>query len=184
MLDEDDREGLKQYWTEWAPGFAASLGYVIDTDGTPFARLSYAMAEAACDVWLTIDARREKMDRHDRKPTRTPPEPSAPIASPKSSTAPIATFEAIAETILENPRLAVGVSTKQSSRTSLRLLRETHGPIVPAAVTRVAITEFLNLLSQRPAALPLKERRLPLRDLAALYADRPLVPRLSPKTLA
>jgi integrase len=184
MLEEDDREGLKQYWTEWAPGFAASLGYVIDTDGTPFARFSYAMAEAACDIWLTIDARREKVDRLDGRPTRTPPEPPAPIATPQLTTAPSATFEAIAESILGNPRHAVGISTKQSSRTSLRFLREAHGPIIPAAVTRVAITEFLDLLAQRPAALPLKERNLPLRELASLYTDRPQVPRLSQKTLA
>ena len=183
MLRDKDRQGLIAFWTEWAPSFAASLGYMIDAAAPQFGLLSIALGEAACNVWLTIDARRDDMQRYDGKSTETPPEPPRPQSVPTRPGASSLTFEAIAESILTNARAAISATTRQGSRTALRLLREARGPITPEGLTRLAVTEWLDLMAQRPAKVPRVHRDLPLPKLAALYADKPEVPRLSPKTM-
>lgn len=90
-------------------------------------------------------------------------------------------FEAIAKAILDNPRQAIGESTKESAATALRFFRETHGTPTPAKITRSMVSSWLDLLAERPARLPHKHRDMPLRDVVALYKDQE-VARLSPKT--
>lgn len=61
---------------------------ITDTDGIPFARFGDAMAKAARGVWLTIDLRRETLDRLDGKPPRPPPDPHAPTSALRRFTPP------------------------------------------------------------------------------------------------
>ena len=188
MLRVRDQEGLVALWRDWAVSFAATLGFRLDPTSAPFARLCVKLGEGAIDLWLSIDARgaqygEESTERLDQKSSDTPPEPIRPESATRSPAAPGDSFEAIAEAILTgalNPRSA---TTQQSARTALRFLRETHGPIQPAALTRKAVTEWLTLLAQRPFPLPHSEQLATLRDLAARYANRPDMPRLSAKTL-
>lgn len=183
LLRERDRQGLVAFWGEWAPNFAASLGYMIDPATPQFGLLSIALGEAACNLWLTIDARRDEMQRYDGKSTETPPEPHRPQSAQIPPKAASQTFEAIAESILTNTRAAISATTQQGARTALRLLREARGPITPEGLTRLAVTEWLDLMAQRPAKVPRVHRDLPLPELVALYMDRPEVPRLSSKTM-
>ena len=188
MLRKKDQKGLVALWRDWGLAFAATLGYRLDPTAPPFARLCVKFGESACDLWLSIDARGAQYDedgteRLDKKPSETPPAPTRPESAARSPTAPGDSFETIAEAILSGALNPPSVSTQQSARTALKFLRETHGPITPAALTRKAVTEWLALLAQRPFPLPKSERLLPLRDLVALYANRPDTPRLSAKTL-
>jgi hypothetical protein len=186
MLREKDRQGLIVFWTEWAPSYATSLGFMIDPASPQFGNFAIAMGEAACNTWLTIDARRDDTQRLDGKSIETPLPPLAPqIASTAGNTPNEAgeSFDAIANAILANPREAISPSTRQGAQTALRFLMEALGPVAPAAITRRAVTDWLDLMAQRPARLPRAQRAATLRELATLYADRPEVPRLSPVTL-
>lgn len=183
LLTDRDRDGLVGLWGGWIEGFALSQGYRIQPTGQPFTQLCTEFAKAACDIWLTIDARREGEKRPDGKPLDTPPLPQRAKEAFAAPMTPAATFDSIAETILTSTRQPVGISTQQAARTALKSLKDVHGPITPAAMNRRAITEWLDLLSQRPAVLPRSERLLSLRDVVARYANRPAVPRLAPKTL-
>lgn len=91
-------------------------------------------------------------------------------------------FVAIAETLLLNPRLNIGQSTKEAARTALRFFRETHGKLRPNAITKAVVTEWLDLLAMRPSKLPKAERALALRKLVAMYDGRDDTPRLNPNT--
>jgi hypothetical protein len=93
-------------------------------------------------------------------------------------------FEAIAQGILNSPRHPIGPSTKQMSATALRFFREAFGGPVPSAIKKDMVSQWLDLLTQRPRKLPADQRRTPLRELVALYADKPDVKRLAPKTMA
>ena len=186
MLREKDRQGLIAFWAEWTPGYATALGFMVDPASPQFGNLAIAMGEAACNTWLTIDARRDDTQRLDGKSTETPPTPLPPRLACAVSLPAVGageSFDAIANAILANPREAISPSTRQGAQTALRFLMEALGPVTPAALTRRAVTEWLDLMAQRPARLPRAQRAATLRELATLYADRPEVPRLSPVTL-
>src|SRR3546814_6116280 len=76
----------------------------------------------------------------------------------------------------------VGQSSIESWSTALRFFRETHGTPKPGEITRKMVTEWLELMAQRPPRLHREERNVPLRELVAWYADRRDVERLSSKT--
>jgi integrase len=183
MLKDRDREGLVAFWTDWAPEFAKSLGFLIDPRTKQFGELCIALGEAACNLWLSIDARHDDVKRLDGKSTDTPPEPLRPKSVLIEPDAPSITFETIAESILTNVREAVSATTQQGSRTALRLLREAVGPIKPKGLTRLVVTEWLDLMAQKPAKVPRAHQALSLPQLVALYADKPGVLRLSGKTI-
>lgn len=93
-------------------------------------------------------------------------------------------FEAIAQALLNSTRHNISVSTAQASATALRFFREAFGPLPPRKITKALVTEWLDLLSYRPAKLPVDERSVPLRELVQRYEGRKDVPRLTPKTLS
>ncbi len=183
MLEEGDDEGLMELWRDWALPFAAMLGHRVDPSSKAFTRLCVELGKSACEIWLSLEARRDRTLRLDKKSADTPPDPTRPESIARSPADIGDSFETIAETILTSTRLPVSVTTQQAARTALRFLREAHGLIKPAALTRKAVTEWLDLLAQRPFPIPRNERQLPLRELAARYANRPKTPRLSAETL-
>jgi len=83
---------------------------------------------------------------------------------------------------LQTPGLNIGQSTQEAARTALRFFRETHGYLRPAAITKAIVTEWLDLLAQRPSKLPKADRSLKLRTVVAKYMDRDDIPRLNPNT--
>lgn len=186
MLREKDRQGLIAFWTEWTPSYATALGFMIDPASPQFGNLAIALGEAACNTWLTIDARRDDAQRLDGKSIETPPMPRPPqsaLTPNDDSKEAGESFDAIASALLANPREAISPSTRQGAKTALRLLMEALGPVTPAALTRRAVTGWLDLMAQRPARLPRSQRGATLQELAAHYAERPEVPRLSSVTL-
>lgn len=187
LLEDFDLDGLVAYWGEWAQAFSNSLGYTFDPRTPAFANLCRALGEAACQLWLAIDRRNDGFD------AETPKEPKRPVPSADGDLgdtgdhATTAThgrsFEEIALGIINNPAVAtLGEGVREHVRTALRFLREVHGSLRPAQVTRAAITELLDLMAQRPTKLRGADRALSLPELAERYRDRPEVPRMSGRT--
>jgi integrase len=188
---EDSREALSRYqgealravWGDWPRQYASDMGYPIDPKDPSLGQLVEAIATAACELWLALD-RRADASRGDGEPVASPPIPVAPAVADRTLGAADDTknsFAAIAQAILNSPRLGVTISTRQSSAASLRFFRETHGSPTPAKITRAMVAEWLDLLAQRPAKLPKSDRALPLREVVELYQSRGGV---KPKPLA
>lgn len=94
------------------------------------------------------------------------PVPPAPVrlARPVVSLAPPApseSFEAIVDQLLESKRKPMSPTTKESVRTALRLFREANGRPTPQEITVRMVAQWLDLLAQRPAALPPVHRGTP-----------------------
>lgn len=187
LLADFDLEGLVEYWGDWALGFAQTLGYTLDPKTTDFADLCRAVGESACQLWLALDRRN---DGHDAS---TPNEPSAPLRTVepqlnqlRASTNHASTGRTFEDIVLQmisgsaTNTLKEGV--REHARTCLRFIREVHGRPTPAQLTRLAVTEVLDLMAQRPTKLRGKEQAMSLRELAELYANRPEVPRMSGRT--
>jgi integrase len=184
MLTGYAGEALADYWGAWAIGYAASMGYVLSPSDPEFGKYLEAVAAAACRLWLAVD-RRNDAQMGEGTPVDTPPLPSRPEAlgsGIRPSGDAQNTFEAIACSILESPRQDIGISTKQSAATALRLFREACGTPTPAKITRAVVSEWLDLMAQRPRQLPKRQGGLTLREVVQLYGERSDVPRLSPKT--
>jgi hypothetical protein len=167
-----------------ALAIAEGQGWRLDTASEAFGTLDYMLLKVA------IEATEVQIGRSSGAPVPTPeapPAPSAPLRHIGRSTPPSEpsrSFQEVAEAILINPRMEVGAATVQTTRTALRFFRETHGPdIQPRAITRRHVSEWLDLLAQRPAPIQANERSLPLRDLVARYADKPEARRITGKTL-
>lgn len=115
----------------------------------------------------------------------TPEAPQRPFQSLKE---PIAakpaclSFDAICRAYMDNERIPVSESSKESIRTALRFFKDAHGDPSPEAIDALTVNTWLELVATRPAKLPADERALPLRVLQDRYRGRPDVPRLSPKT--
>ncbi len=184
MLTEYAGGALAEYWGAWAIGYAASQGYVLSPSDPEFGKYLEAIAAAACRLWLAVD-RRNDAQMGEGIPVDTPPLPSRPEAlgsDIRPSGDAQNTFEAIACAILESPRQDIGVSTKQSATTALRLFREACGSPTPAKITRAMVSDWLDLMAQRPRQLSKRQGGLALREVVALYGERSDVARLSPKT--
>lgn len=178
LLAGYDSAGLVTFWQDWVCDYARALGYVVNPSDPNFASLCQAMGEAACTLWLALDK------RIDDTPVETPlpadkPEVSKPSSSPVASI----TLQAAADEIMASKIEPVKHSTVSQWNSALRFFREAHGTPSTSTVTRQMVTEWLELLAQRPSKLPASECGLPLRDVAALYAGVEGVPRLVKKTL-
>lgn len=180
LLEAYDADGLVEYWREWACGFADALGYLLSPTDPQFRALSKALGEAACEVWLAVDKR---IDDHA---VATPAPPTRPIERQVTTTSVRTkgpTFQSIADTIMESVLEPIGPSTVSSWSTALRFWREVHGTQAANSIDRLMVTEWLELLKQRPASLEKSERRLALRDVVQRYEARADVERVSLKTL-
>ena len=77
----------------------------------------------------------------------------------------------------------VSRTTEQGWNTALRFWREVHGEMPCQAITRRKVSEWLELLSQRPAGIPKDEDRLPLPVLVDRYEGSSKVKRIAGKTV-
>lgn len=177
---EGDTDEIVEHWSKSAEGLLANRRFVRDPqDAVGFERLCKALNAGAVDY--APDALAALGG--SIVPAPPPPSPPSSLEGPKSSgAAEGVSFEDIAEKILENPLRKVGPATKQAARTALRFFREGFLKPVPARITKAAVTDWLQLLGQRPAKLPAAHRELLLKDVVELYRDQD-VPRLTHKTL-
>lgn len=185
MLSAYGGAALNDYWREWSLSYAAAMGYTIDPAAPEFTIYLEAMADAACRLWLAIDSRDDMQRGEGEVVADTPSLPAHPEASDiaaKPTGEALKTFEAIANAVLTSPRQDIGASTRQSAATALRFFREVCGTPTPSKITRAMVSEWLDIMAERPSRLPERHRHLPLRDLVELYRGRSEVPRLTPKT--
>jgi integrase len=182
-----DLDAIQEIWGDAALSHARGLGFHIDAAAPEFARYVKGIHDAQIETWEAI------MDRLSGLDIPTPAEPTAP---PKAAPGPALevraaatatdgqSFQAIVEGLFEATRRPMSETTKEGVRTALRLFRETHGTPRPGEITRAMVSDWLDLLVQRPSKLPIADRAAPLPGLVEKYRDRPDVPRLSPKTIA
>lgn len=135
-----DLGGIVTEWGAAVEALAASKGYCFDRSDPAYPQLCRAINDAAILACGTV------LDRLGGEVLPTPPEPlhparpQAPLARDAAPASPVATFEAIAEGLLTNVRAPASATTRQGSRTALRLLRGALGPITPEGLTRLAVT--------------------------------------------
>jgi integrase len=172
---------IVEYWESEAGRLLASQNIDLDpADPDRLDDLCYALNTAAIRVGTECLARLKGKGTIDTPETpQRPPEGlvEAPAARPSSLP-----FDALSRAYMDNKRMAVSASTKESIRTALRYLEEVHSKPTPEAITRSAVAQWLDLMSQRPASLPRDERGLPLPLLASRYRDSAAIPRMSAAT--
>jgi integrase len=170
-----DMDALVSAWSEQAGTLASESGYVVDTTSTAFRDLCRALNDTA------VVTHEEALRLLDGQVVPIPPAPTAPIRHSKATKAGQTVKEIMLE-LIDKPRLNFKEPTKERVRGGLRFLVEAVGDLRPGELTRERVTVFLDLLAQRPAKLPKEDFRLALPKLAARYADRADVPRLTQKT--
>lgn len=180
LLETYDGEGLAEYWGDWACDFADALGYLVSRSDPQFTALAKALGEAACEVWLAVDKR---IDDHSVATPASPTRPVQSITTSKSVRSAGHIFQFVADTIMQSALEPIGPSTISSWSTALRFWREVHGTPAVNTIDRLMVTEWLELLRQRPAKLDKPERKLPLREVIERYEERSEVERVSLKTL-
>lgn len=105
------------------------------------------------------------------------------VTQRKSSDSRAATMQSLAEVLMRNKADPIGRPTQESWRTALRQWSETYGDLQADNITRRIVSEWLDLLAQRPTGLPRKLEQVPLPELVARYATDKQVRRLSGKTV-
>lgn len=165
---------------EDASALSVRHGLLIDPDSPDFVRLCFALLEA--EMSLT-DVR---MARSSGKPVATEdvaPRPAPLVPSAKATKGPSEdSFPTIVERLLTNITDPISGTTQQGTRTALRFWRETHGELKPSEIKRHHVTQYIEMLLQRPARLPSSEQGLSIGKVIEKYQGRD-VPRLSGKTI-
>lgn len=170
-----DLDGLLDFWGEEAGCIAEAGGYRLDDNGEPLIRLCRALNEAAIRAG---EVRRQRLSG-DLLPTPAPPVQPALVVRVEPHAK---SFAELVEEELERPSFTAGHSTKEATRTALRLWVELHGASTPESITRAQVSEYIDALVECPVVRG-KERALPIKDLIDRYAGRE-GPRLSEKTQA
>jgi len=176
-----DLEAIKRLWGSFALERAAGLGLRVSPNDPAMNSLLKTFHDGLIATWEALLARLDGVD------VPTPAEPPALHRPAKAQPAPISgdgSFQAIVEGLFTATRNPMTETTKEGVRTALRFFRETHGTPTPAEITRAMVHDWLDLVAQRPARVPLADRRVPLPELVEKYHDRPEVARLSAKTVA
>ena len=175
-----DRALLADIFGPTVDGLIADEGLRLDPDDP---EIRPKLIWALCAVLVSAAEDFEKQWEGYAPPI--PPRPARPVPrAPAEPSEQRESFEAIVEALLESPTNPASPTTKEAVRTALRFFRETHGTPSPSAINRALVADWLELLVQRPAKLLGHEVRLPLPQVVALYADRPDVARLAPKTVS
>lgn len=178
---EGDADEAVPFWGPHAQRLLDAQGLVLDPDDTAsFGELCLALNNAA--VAASADAMTRL--RHGDQ-IAIPPDPVRPTGggSPAASTTEGLSFDGVVELILDSPVHKLSETTKETTRTALRYFREAFENIAPKSITRKVVTEWLNLLVQKPRDPRPGDRRLKLPDLVKRYEGEQDVRRLSGKTV-
>lgn len=176
---ENDLEAMEEHWGPQLDALLEEEGYRLDPkDEEARDRLLWALNETA------LKAKKPAKKILRGKLVDIPSAPNRPTRKARDvPAAPEDSFESIVEKLLENKTAPVSATTKESVRTALRFFRETCGTPTPTQITRAMVSDWLEMLAQRPSSLPKDQRGLPLPKLVDLYREEHDVPRLSQKTL-
>lgn len=186
LLGMMDQAGLVDYWRDWTLQFAQGLGYDLNPATEMFGKLCCAIGEAACRLWLELDR------RFDGQLASTPMPPeqpritlqAVPGGNLKSRSVGERPFGELAEGLMAGARGArIGGGVREHARSFLRVLREVKGSPTPSEMTRLLVSEVLDMMAQKPARLMGAERNLDLPTLVQLYSGRTDVPRMSGRTM-
>ncbi|WEK45782.1 MAG: hypothetical protein P0Y56_12180 [Candidatus Andeanibacterium colombiense] len=107
--------------------------------------------------------------------------PSAASKSPGSTTG--ETMSSLAESLMKQTADPVSVTTAQSWKTALRFWRELYGELDCHSITRRKVSEWLELLSQRPKGIPKRLDRKALPALVEQFEGDAKVERIAGKTV-
>ena len=172
---------IVEYWESTAERLLASQNIDLDpADPDRLDALCYAINLAAVRVGTECLARLRDKGRIDV--SEAPQMPSKGLPEPLAAKLSSLPFDALTRAYMDNARMGVSASTKESIRTALRYLNEVHGKLTPEAITRAMVAHWLDLMSQRPTRLPSNERDLPLPVIVGRYRDNLQVPRMSAGT--
>ena len=161
-----DMDALVSAWRQQAATLAAENGYAVDQASPGFQALCRALNDTA------VATHREALLLLDGEDVPIPPVPAVPVQSTKAKPKD-RTFQAIILELINKPHGGYSETTKERVRGGLRFLVEAVGDLPPEALTRAKVTDFLDLLAQRPSKLPKEDFWLKLPELASRYADRP-----------
>lgn len=171
-----DRASMVAIWGDEAASLAEAEGLFVDRSSESFALLCSAVNDAQIAAW------EGSLRRLQGDAIPTPPYPSAPRAAEVPNVASDNTFHEIAQSMMESVATPLGHATISSWSTALRFFREVHGQPLTTMITRKHVTEWIELLAQRPSKVPKCDQKLSMKALAEKYATSD-VPRMSRKTL-
>ena len=117
-------------------------------------------------------------------PTPRPPKVSEEARQQPNATAPAETMMQLAERLLASLNDPITSPTRTAWATSLKLWQQTQPNISHDKITRAMVTEWLELLAQRPARIPWTKRETPLATLIEQYKDAENIARLSGATVS
>ncbi len=178
LLEDRDLHGIVSFWRDWACDFARAHGFVIDPEGPRMGDLCRGFSEAACQVWLAID---QRIDGVDRATPGKPSQVDRPMPEPEKRAS--RSLQAIADEVIAGKLSRTGQSTIEAWSTALRYFSEVHGQVGVSDINRAMVSQWLEILAQKPARIPKEERHLPLPEIIGRYSGDEEVSRLSRKTL-
>ena len=116
----------------------------------------------------------------------TPGPQKAPEEAPQQPSVipPAETVLQLAERLFASRTDPITGPTRTAWATSLKLWQQTQPNIAHDKITRAMVTEWLELLAQRPARIPWTKRETPLATLVEQYKDAENIARLSGATVS
>lgn len=117
-------------------------------------------------------------------PTPRPQKPSEEAPQQPGANPPAETVLQLAERLFASRTDPITGPTRTAWATSLKLWQQTQPNVAHDKITRAMVTEWLELLAQRPARMPWTKRETPLATLVDQYADAENIPRLSGATVS
>ena len=118
------------------------------------------------------------------EPTPRPQKASEEARQLPTVNAPAETVLQLAERLFASRTDPITGPTRSAWDTSLKLWQQTQPDIAHDKITRAMVTEWLELLAQRPARIPWTKRETPLATLVDQYADAENIARLSGATVS
>ena len=118
------------------------------------------------------------------EPTPRPQKASEVAPQQPDVNSPAETVLKLAERLFASRTDPITSPTRTAWATSLKLWEQTQPNIAHDKITRAMVTEWLELLAQRPTRIPWKKRETPLATLVKQYEDAENIPRLSSATVS
>lgn len=182
---EGDREGVVQAEGQTVEELLSEFALRAETDSGEF--FDFCLALLKADIAAGVQLQRLASDGQDIEPIALPvagnEAPAPPRSDQAGGQASGETMRSLADSLIAQKVDPVGKATEQAWNTALRFWRELHGDLDCSAITRRKVSEWLELLSQRPTGIPRRLDRLPLPALVERYAGNRELGRMAGKTV-